>query len=182
VTSAVVDLDPTSQPRPSGGHPSGKGCSRDPTVRHIASVPFDRQSTGLRMARPVRRLRQPREPERRGKARRQMQRGRAVRPGLRIGSASRTRTCDPAVNSRLLYRLSYRGSGSDAYITGSDGCNPFSATYLIGRRLLFAATLCYGARAALAACPVGLVAERLCKGLQIPLVRFDSGRGLQNLL
>ena len=27
------------------------------------------------------------------------------------GSASRTRTCDPVVNSHLLYQLSYRGSG-----------------------------------------------------------------------
>ncbi|CAH1671111.1 hypothetical protein CHELA20_51526 [Hyphomicrobiales bacterium] len=27
-----------------------------------------------------------------------------------IGSPSRTRTCDKAVNSRLLYQLSYRGS------------------------------------------------------------------------
>ena len=27
------------------------------------------------------------------------------------GSPGRTRTCDPAVNSRLLYQLSYRGSG-----------------------------------------------------------------------
>ncbi len=29
------------------------------------------------------------------------------------GSASRTRTCDPVVNSHLLYQLSYRGSGFD---------------------------------------------------------------------
>jgi integrase len=28
------------------------------------------------------------------------------------GSPGRTRTCDPSVNSRLLYRLSYRGTGS----------------------------------------------------------------------
>ena len=27
-----------------------------------------------------------------------------------IGSADRTRTCDPVVNSHLLYQLSYRGS------------------------------------------------------------------------
>ena len=32
------------------------------------------------------------------------------RPGSRIGSPGRTRTSDPAVNSRLLYQLSYRGS------------------------------------------------------------------------
>ncbi|CAN0579464.1 unnamed protein product, partial [Ectocarpus sp. 12 AP-2014] len=28
----------------------------------------------------------------------------------KIGSPSRTRTYDPAINSRLLYQLSYRGS------------------------------------------------------------------------
>ncbi|SOR27194.1 protein of unknown function [Methylorubrum extorquens] len=28
----------------------------------------------------------------------------------RFGSPSRTRTCDKAINSRLLYQLSYRGS------------------------------------------------------------------------
>ena len=28
------------------------------------------------------------------------------------GSPGRTRTCDPAINSRLLYQLSYRGSGN----------------------------------------------------------------------
>ncbi|CAH1668148.1 hypothetical protein CHELA40_14854 [Chelatococcus asaccharovorans] len=32
-----------------------------------------------------------------------------MRYGL-FGSPSRTRTCDKAVNSRLLYQLSYRGS------------------------------------------------------------------------
>ena len=26
------------------------------------------------------------------------------------GASNRTRTCDPAINSRLLYQLSYRGS------------------------------------------------------------------------
>ena len=30
------------------------------------------------------------------------------------GSPGRTRTCDPPVNSRLLYQLSYRGSGQSA--------------------------------------------------------------------
>ena len=30
-----------------------------------------------------------------------------------VGSPSRTRTCDKAINSRLLYQLSYRGSPSD---------------------------------------------------------------------
>ncbi len=29
---------------------------------------------------------------------------------FRNGSAGRTRTCDPAINSRLLYQLSYRGT------------------------------------------------------------------------
>ena len=29
----------------------------------------------------------------------------------KVGSPGRTRTSDPAVNSRLLYQLSYRGSG-----------------------------------------------------------------------
>ncbi len=28
----------------------------------------------------------------------------------KIGSAGRTRTCDPVVNSHLLYQLSYRGT------------------------------------------------------------------------
>ena len=38
-------------------------------------------------------------------------------PGLsKNGSPGRTRTGDPAVNSRLLYQLSYRGSGSGAVI------------------------------------------------------------------
>ena len=32
------------------------------------------------------------------------------RPSLISGSGGRTRTCDPAVNSRLLYQLSYAGS------------------------------------------------------------------------
>ena len=31
--------------------------------------------------------------------------------GLFIGSGGRTRTCDKAINSRLLYQLSYAGSG-----------------------------------------------------------------------
>src|SRR3954453_14480985 len=31
-------------------------------------------------------------------------------PWRLTGSPSRTRTCDPAINSRLLYQLSYRGS------------------------------------------------------------------------
>ena len=29
-----------------------------------------------------------------------------------IGSGSRTRTCDPMINSHLLYQLSYAGSGA----------------------------------------------------------------------
>ena len=39
--------------------------------------------------------------------------GRSTWALARTGSAGRTRTYDPAVNSRLLYRLSYRGSGAD---------------------------------------------------------------------
>ena len=37
-----------------------------------------------------------------------------------VGSPSRTRTCDHSINSRMLYQLSYRGSGrSRAYSTNS---------------------------------------------------------------
>ncbi len=34
---------------------------------------------------------------------------RTVHVGQSFGSSSKTRTYDPAVNSRMLYRLSYRG-------------------------------------------------------------------------
>jgi hypothetical protein len=34
----------------------------------------------------------------------------ALYPGLKFGSATRTRTWDPMINSHLLYRLSYRGT------------------------------------------------------------------------
>ena len=37
-------------------------------------------------------------------------RGASPQPLVCIGSGGRTRTCDPAVNSRLLYQLSYAGS------------------------------------------------------------------------
>lgn len=51
-------------------------------------------------------------------------RGRAAKPVLlQDGSPSRTRTYDRAINSRLLYQLSYRGSRG-RYITGFPGCNP----------------------------------------------------------
>lgn len=33
---------------------------------------------------------------------------------LLIGSGGKTRTCDKSVNSRLLYQLSYAGSGVEA--------------------------------------------------------------------
>ena len=39
--------------------------------------------------------------------------GRSCEKDQEIGSPSRTRTCDKAINSRLLYQLSYRGSPSD---------------------------------------------------------------------
>jgi hypothetical protein len=41
-----------------------------------------------------------------------------------VGSPSRTRTCDKAINSRLLYQLSYRGSRSRLYTPGSRGARP----------------------------------------------------------
>ena len=45
----------------------------------------------------------------------------ALRAG-KEGSAGRTRTCDPVVNSHLLYQLSYRGLG--VFICGFPGtCN-----------------------------------------------------------
>jgi hypothetical protein len=37
----------------------------------------------------------------------------------RIGSLSRTRTCDRSINSRLLYQLSYQGSGAAQRPCGS---------------------------------------------------------------
>ena len=33
--------------------------------------------------------------------------------GAQYGSSGRTRTCDPTINSRLLYQLSYRGISND---------------------------------------------------------------------
>ena len=49
-------------------------------------------------------------------------RGRTVwaQPLANVGSAGRTRTCDPVVNSHLLYQLSYRGSGSAARVISVD--------------------------------------------------------------
>jgi hypothetical protein len=44
-----------------------------------------------------------------------------------IGSASWTRTNDLAVNSRLLYQLSYRGSRAVAYSTDLEACKPKGA-------------------------------------------------------
>ena len=38
-----------------------------------------------------------------------MEEKRTVHVGQFFGSSSKTRTYDPAVNSRMLYRLSYRG-------------------------------------------------------------------------
>ena len=40
----------------------------------------------------------------------QTQKNPAIAGFLYIGSATRTRTWDPMINSHLLYRLSYRGS------------------------------------------------------------------------
>ena len=42
----------------------------------------------------------------------------AVAVAFRIGSRSRTRTYDKAVNSRLLYQLSYPGSAGGPYSEG----------------------------------------------------------------
>ena len=44
------------------------------------------------------------------------------RTGFRIGSSGGTRTPDPAVNSRLLYQLSYRGSSRFGRITSDVPC------------------------------------------------------------
>jgi hypothetical protein len=56
---------------------------------------------------------------------------------MKIGSSGRTRTCDPAVNSRLLYRLSYTGrtvretSWRGAHVK----CVPAKSAFWPGRRL-----------------------------------------------
>ncbi len=55
-----------------------------------------------------------------------------VHDPLEIGSASRTRTYDPLVNSQLLYQLSYRGSVVEfrlivmhsMIVNGLWGCKP----------------------------------------------------------
>jgi hypothetical protein len=76
----------------------------------------------------------------------------ATRPS-EFGSASRTRTCDPAVNSRLLYRLSYRGSGPLTYRPAEEVATPFHEPHIwttdaVARRLPSPTGLCYGAAAA----------------------------------
>ena len=43
------------------------------------------------------------------------------------GSRSRTRTCDPAVNSRLLYRLSYPGPSGGSYSEAASATQTKSA-------------------------------------------------------
>jgi len=42
--------------------------------------------------------------------------------GVRVGSPGRIRTSDPTVNSRLLYRLSYRGALRKANVVSYPGC------------------------------------------------------------
>ena len=50
------------------------------------------------------------------------------------GAFSRTRTYDPAVNSRMLYRLSYKGSQRDYYI---NICRAFCQEFFIKNKLNF---------------------------------------------
>ena len=50
-----------------------------------------------------------------------------LNPWLSTGSSSWTRTNDPAVNSRMLYRLSYRGISKSIYfICSCVGIDQFS--------------------------------------------------------
>ncbi len=120
-----------------------------------------------------------------------------------FGSPSRTRTYDKAINSRLLYQLSYRGPRRGLYtrLTKDARAVRMFVGFVCGGAAHWALVAESPLRTGLGLCmrPVtpdrppdpeapfplekgcarGLVAEWLRRGLQILAPRFDSGRGLQ---
>ncbi len=86
----------------------------------IGAIPGDDASTGHASARAKNRVA-----------------GQVIAGDWDSGSPSRTRTCDKAINSRLLYQLSYRGSRPRLYTPGSRDASassrtPADATHWVG--------------------------------------------------